>query len=275
MSQIPDVALTRIEATSTTDNVTNPASLPEFRVKLSAAKLKTGNVTFELATNSNYFFYLYAYAHDENDGTFQSKCLAKSQIKTGKNPKGELHFYAHYVYDYKDQDGGCNPEYYWTFKGGLISGISSLNIGSDEKKEMDDDDDKSYCFGEKKIHKYKNDPAKYSECTKVITQVFSREKDISFSMRWEAMEYDRGSPDDKVGTVLAEFYYNAATDTWSCSWTDTRADQNKSTVTAGERTGKINGSYKSGNRWELHNSDEGEIEFHWDWGWDDVNPIPK
>ena len=273
-SQIPDVALTRINATGTGENVNNPAALPEFRVKLSAAILKAGNTTFALTPNSNYFFYLYAYAHDESDSTFQSKCLAKSQIKTGKKPKGELHFYAHYIYDWKDQDGGCDPEYYWTFKGGLISDISSLNIGSDEKKEMDDDDDKSYCFGEKKMHKYKNDPAKYSECTKVITQEFSREKDISFSITWEAMEYDCGSPDDKVGTVFADFYYNAATDTWSCSWQDTRGDQKKSTVTAGERTGKINGSHKSGNRWELHNSDEGEIEFHWDWGWDDENPIP-
>ena len=202
------------------------------------------------------------------DVTYKYTCLGKAYVKSGKPEKGILKFYAHYIYDYKDQDGGYDPEYYWTVSGGKIKDISSLNIGVDEKKEFDDNDDKTYCFGKGKIHKYDNDPLKFSDCTKVLTTEFSRKANIDFTITWIAWEYDRGSGDDKLGTVTANFSYTASSDTWTCKWTSTKGADSHSTITAGERTGMMNGTHKDGKRWELHNSTYGEIEFHWDWGWD-------
>lgn len=234
---------------------------------LKMPSLEAGNKSLELASNTNYCIYLFAYVHSDSDSDFKYKCLGREKIKTSVAEKAELIFYAHYIYDWKDQDGGCDPQYYWYFNGGELP-LSELNVGSDNKKTFDDDDDKTYCFGEGKIHKYGNDPQKFSNCTKVIKKEFSRKKDISFTVTWNATEYDKGSPDDPLGTVTAKFTYTKSTDTWNCTWTSEHGASGTSTIKAGQRSGVYNGGYWNGNRWELHNSSEGEIDFHWDWAWD-------
>ncbi|MBR4321924.1 hypothetical protein, partial [Treponema sp.] len=67
----------------------------------------------------------------------------------------------------------------------------------------------------------------------------------------------------------ATFTYTPATDTWTCEWSSTCGASGSSTIRAGERTGKDNGGKDDGLHWELHNTNDGEIEFHWDWGWDE------
>lgn len=113
----------------------------------------------------------------------------------------------------------------------------------------------------------KNDNNK--DYTKCVTKTINRTKSQSFTYEWNAWEYDYSSPDDYLGKVTATFTYNTLTDTWTCVWSSTCGASGKSTIRAGERTGKDNGSKDDGLRWELHNTDEGELEFHWDWGWDE------
>lgn len=113
----------------------------------------------------------------------------------------------------------------------------------------------------------KNDNNK--DYTKCVTKTINRTKNQSFTYEWNAWEYDSSSSDDYLGKVTATFTYNTLTDTWTCVWSSTCGASGKSTIRAGERTGKDNGSKDDGLRWELHNTDEGELEFHWDWGWDE------
>ena len=90
-----------------------------------------------------------------------------------------------------------------------------------------------------------------------------------FNVTWEAWEYDGGSGNDKLGKVTALFEYTRDTDTWTCSWSSTCGASGTSAISTGQRSGKNGGGRDDGNRWELHNTDKGEIEFHWDWGWDE------
>ncbi|MBP5442935.1 MAG: InlB B-repeat-containing protein, partial [Treponema sp.] len=137
--------LTREQATSATTQ--NAGIEGDFFLKLDPADLAKGAYSLTLSTHTDYCFALYAYAHSEKDGTYKSRCLGSSQtsIKTGSKEKGVLKFYAHRVEAVKDQDGGCDPEYYWSFSGGGgIIDLSDLNVTESEKKEFDDDDDKYY-----------------------------------------------------------------------------------------------------------------------------------
>lgn len=259
--------LTREQATSATTQSSGITG--DFYLKLDPADLAKGSYSLTLATHTDYCFALYAYAHSGNAGTFKSRCLGSSQtsIKTGAAEKGTLRFYAHYIEAVKDQDGGCDPEYYWSFSGGGgIIDLSELNVTESEKKEFDDDDDKYYAFGDQKTYKMNTPPGKFGGTTKVYTVEVSRAKNYSFTIKWNAIEYDRGSPDDHLGTVTANFTYNKDTDTWSCSWSaagngvkNSHAENNS--ITAGQKS--------NGNSWKLYNEDEGEIAMHWDWSWDE------
>ncbi|MBO4321315.1 MAG: InlB B-repeat-containing protein [Treponema sp.] len=261
--------LTLGNATSARTQSSGLDSLGAFYLKLDPADLSKGAYSLMLAAHTDYCFALYAYAHSSNAGTFKSRCLASSQTstKTGASEKGTLKFYAHYVEAVKDQDGGCDPEYYWSFSGGGgILDLSALNITEPERKEFDDDDDKYYAFGDQKTYKMNTPPSKFGSTTKVYTVEVSRAKDLSFTIKWNAIEYDRGSPDDHLGTVTANFTYNKDTDTWKCSWSAAgngvkNAHAESSTITAGDRS--------NGNSWKLYNEDEGEIAMHWDWSWDE------
>ena len=241
--------------------------LSRFYMKLTASTLSGGIKSLSLDPNTDYCLYLFAYTCSIDDNAYKWVCLAKAKVKTSLPEDGKLIFYAHYVYDWEDQDGGSDPDYYWNFEGGNLD-LSQLNIGSNNRKEFDDDDDKSYCFGESVIHKYNTDPSKFSRCTKKIEKTFKRNKDISFTTRWKAWEYDSGSNDDYLGCVTATFTYTKDTDSWKCSWTSDCGASGSSVITSGQRSGKENGGYWDGNRWELHNTNEGEIDFHWDWSWD-------
>ncbi|MBP5358532.1 MAG: InlB B-repeat-containing protein, partial [Treponema sp.] len=137
--------LTRAQATSATTQSSGITG--DFYLKLDPADLAKGSYSLTLATHTDYCFALYAYAHSGNANTYKSRCLGSSQtsIKTGSKEKGVLKFYAHRVEAHKDQDGGCDPEYYWSFSGGGgIIDLSDLNVTESEKKEFDDDDDKYY-----------------------------------------------------------------------------------------------------------------------------------
>ncbi|MCR5725626.1 MAG: InlB B-repeat-containing protein [Treponema sp.] len=262
-------SLTLSDIAQASTNTSGLKDKGEFYLALTDSTLASSVYSLsELSANTNYSLYLFAYAHKGSADTFKSASLASKTFTTPTTRTAELKFYAHYVYDWKDQDGGCDPQYYWSFRGGELD-LSPLNIGASSKKEFDDDDDKTYCFGEPATHKYNHDPEKFSNCTKTLTKTFNRTKDYSFTATWEATEYDSGSGDDYLGKVTAVFSYKAATDTWSCSWSSTCGASGSSTIRAGERSGKQpGGGYWDGNRWELHNSKEGEIDFHWDWSWD-------
>lgn len=264
-------SLDRAKISDITQDGTDLSKLGEFCVKLSAQVLKNGSITLtNLATHTGYTFGLYAYAHSNTSSTYKSKRLAWGTKTTSNKATGKLTLYAHYIWDYKDQDGGCDPEYYWTFKctsGSGIGAIGDLNIGSDEKKEFDDDDDTAYCFGKSKIHKYRNDPQRYSECTKALSTEYTRTENHSFTITWEAWEYDRGSPDDYLGKVTATFSYSSETDKWTVSWTSTTGGDYASgtrTITSGQKTSDTN----AWTAWDLRNTSEGEIGFYWDLGWE-------
>lgn len=268
-SSLTPPTLDKGNATSARTQNSGLGSEAEFYLKLDPSDLSKGAYSLVLAPHTNYCFALYAYAHSLYDDTFKSRCLGSSQtsVKTGAAEKGTLKFYAHYVEAVKDQDGGCDPEYYWSFSGGGgIIDLSAINITESERKEFDDDDDKYYTFGDQKTYKADNPPGKDGGTSKVYTVEVSRAKNLSFTIKWNAIEYDVGSPDDHLGTVTANFTYNKDTDTWKCSWSaagngvkDAHAES--STITAGEKS--------NGNSWKLYNEDEGEIAMHWDWSWDE------
>ncbi|MBR6060781.1 MAG: hypothetical protein IKP67_01790, partial [Spirochaetales bacterium] len=256
----------------------------EFYVKLSSDDLFKGAYPKEidLRQNTNYSFYLFAYTGADSESAYRYELLGSANVKTGTSRYAQLNIYGHYFYDKEDHDGTYDPDYYWGFcapksayeslpqgaervpyipsipdvlnfsafnhcdlvlSHGLYTGLKRDSI------EFDDDDDKSYCFGEGKIHKYGDDPKKFSNCTKVVSTIFDRTQNYSFTETFEAWEIDFWES-DYLGKVTANFTYTSATDTWTCSWSSTTGQKAGSAITAGQRTGKDNGSKDDGLRWE-------------------------
>ncbi|MBP5442212.1 MAG: hypothetical protein J6Y60_03140, partial [Treponema sp.] len=62
---------------------------------------------------------------------------------------------------------------------------------------------------------------------------------------------------------------------WKCTWSASgngvyETSTSSSTITAGlAHSSNPTKSSDSGNVWKLYNRDEGEIEMHWDWSWDE------
>lgn len=298
------LTIPRDKANSAGAVVDNTADMSEFCIRLTPETLANGAYTVSgLAKNTYYCFYLFAYTGADSDETYQSASLGSKRVRTGSSRYAELNIYGHYVIETESHDGGLIPNYYWIFNNTVtdVLGIkpyfdnhtfaerqiffdwsSSVPITAKIKTnapvvyfyELLDNINKAinYKTGEKNSFvgtKY-NGSEKFSQkVTKKISNVYDRTKNYSFTQTWEAWDLDFVSSDDYLGKVTANFTYNSATDTWTCSWSSTCGASGSSTITAGQRTGVDGGSKDDGLRWELHNTDEGEIEFHWDWGWDE------
>ena len=289
-------------ASSAGYSVDNIGSKNSFFIKIPAEDLAKGTYSLDgLPKNTEYSFYLYACNGIGNGEVgYNASKLGSVHVKTGLSRYAILRFYAHYVYDKEDHDGGYKPDYWWEFgekahvwgsyeffhtqhsgfgsgfgSGSVISfskaplWLSGLDVAKDNKLEFNDNGNRYYCFGKKEFHTGSAVPLKFSDCTKVTEYYFNRAENAKFDVTWEAWEYDRTGPHDYIGKVTTNFTYTSATDTWTCSWSSTTGQKAGSAISAGQRTGKTNGSKDDGLRWELHNTDKGEIEFHWDWGWDE------
>ena len=243
---------------------------------MDASDLAAGRyILKDLAANTNYCFYLYAYSNSHNPNLFAYQLLASKAVKTAVTEQGTLTFYAHYVNAYEDQDGGSDPKYYWSFHESQNDnlqkwGLSSMDVAcSDKLNEFDDDDDKYYCFGQKHMHKANHGPDKFSDCTKKLTKAVPRNKDYEFTVSWKVSEYDPGSADDDVGTYEAIFKYSQENDTWTIiygpgvmyyNWMKANYQPWTKTITTGQRT--------DGFIWGIYNKSCGEVELHLDIGWE-------
>ncbi len=260
-------------ANGTTTSSSSDLKGPSFALSIDPSNLTAGRYSLSgLSPNTNYCFYLFAYTRSDDETYFASSLLGKTMVKTAVEPKGNLTFYAHYVNDIKDQDGGCNPQYYWSFEDSTL-GLSALDLTTSNLKSFDDDDDKYYGFSNSTMYKYGHAPARFSTATKEIKKEFERDKDYEFTVVWKVSEYDKSSYDDYLGSYKAVFKYSSSSDDiWTCEyaplvyWTLRDAGLNyssafsTSTIKSGERT--------NGLSWELHNEDVGEVELVWDWGWE-------
>ena len=271
------LAFDEISGGTETVETSEQKSKDNFAIKLDSSVLVNSRYTLsDLATNTDYCFYLFIYSNSHDPNLFESKLLASKHVKTATTETGTLTFYAHYVNAVKDQDEGCNPQYYWSFHESSCDGLDKWNLSSldhpctEKLKEFDDDDDKYFCF-KGDMHKYGHEPDKFSGCTKAVKKVVPRTKDYEFSVTWKVNEYDKGSADDDVGTYGAVFKYSKANDTWTIiqgygafmygigfpksSWASYAV-----TITTGQRT--------NGLVWGIYNESEGEVELNLDIGWE-------
>lgn len=270
------LAINEISTSNVDIDVSNRKNSDTFGVKVDASDLAAGRyILKDLAANTNYCFYLYAYSNSHNPNLFAYQLLASKAVKTAVTEQGTLTFYAHYVNAYEDQDGGSDPKYYWSFHESQNDnlpkwGLSSMDVAcSDKLNEFDDDDDKYYCFGQKHMHKANHGPDKFSDCTKKLTKAVPRNKDYEFTVSWKVSEYDPGSADDDVGTYEAIFKYSQENDTWTIiygpgvmyyNWMKANYQPWTKTITTGQRT--------DGFIWGIYNKSCGEVELHLDIGWE-------
>ncbi len=268
-----DSYLTQTKLMGAGTSTSNLKEKDEFFIKLTSDQIgSTNTVTLNLESQKDYWIYLYAYAHKSTADTFIKKQLAKDSFKTELSRKTRLCFYAHYVKDIEDEDGGCDPQYYWSFAGNNDC-IDLTKCALTEKKTQDFDvkdygDALYYTFGDDKfVDYYESTPVKFSTSTKKIISEVSRDEEHIFTLYWNAWEKDPGSSDDYLGYVAADFHYYPAEDKWTCTWKPGGGKgegalpfYGSSTIKKGEKT--------NGNVWKLYNPSYGEIEMHWDWSWD-------
>ena len=237
----------------------------EFFLLLEAETLSPqGYYLLDLASKTEYTLCLFSYAHSGNAGSFKSAVLGSKQLTTALTKTATLKFYAHFVKGVSEHDSGSEGEYYWTVSDNTnYLGLNDLSKGS-SSSTVDLEDGWCYSFGTSQVNH--SEPAKFGNSTKTFEHTFDRRSDYSFTVTWTAKEDDPTNTDG-IGTVTSTFKYKSSSDTWSCEWSASGGDGSGSSgsgsylLKAGERS--------AGNKWELHNSSKGEIDLHWDWGWDE------
>lgn len=238
------------------------SSKDEFYIALTPDILKPQHsYELELAANTDYKIYLFAYSLADTSDTFISTKLAETDITTKLAETGKLTFWAHYVKDVSDEDDNCDPQYYWSWSSteSMFSSMASdINLGA-KGPDFDVDDEQYYCFGEKRIHY--GAPEKYSSCSKSYTGDFSLKKEHTFSLSFDAWEYDRGSGDDHLGKVTMYFKYFPSTNCWKIYWDNPGGTSNENYY--------INyGDSPKNCAWKINSSD-GDIEVHFGVKWDE------
>ena len=229
--------------------------------KLSAKTLKEGILSLSsVSQNTNYSFYLFAYAEKSNSSKYKNKLLASVNAKSTKTNQAVLAFYGHYFKSVKEHDSGSEGEYFWNVSDSSnIWGLEDLSRSS----PVDMNDNEYFCFGEQNDHGG-SVPSKFGKCTKTFTKVFNRGKDYSFTIKWSAMEDD--DYDDWLGDVLATFKYDSKNDKWTCSWSS-YGPSGEGVDESGSYEISI-GQRSLGNNWQILNTSSGEVELYWDWSWD-------
>ena len=255
--------LTRADVSAATDTISDFTKKDEFFLKLTKSNLSSGLYKLNLSSNTNYTLSLFAYAHSTNDSTFKSTALGSKQFKSATTQKATLKFYAHFVKGTNEHDSGSEGEYYWSVSDSSnYLGLNDLSKGSSSSTVNLED---GWCYGFNGDVQH-SEPSRFGSCTKEFSHEFDRRSNYSFTVYWEAKEDDPCNTDN-IGKVTATFSYSVPSDTWTCSWSAGGGDgcgssgSGSYSVTAGKKS--------SGNHWDLHNSDKGEIELHWDWSWDE------
>ncbi|WP_294428198.1 InlB B-repeat-containing protein [uncultured Treponema sp.] len=240
-----------------TDSTANLDSKSEFYLKLDQDKINEGRLSLDLAARTEYTMFLFAYTRSNSYDSFKSVCLAQKTFTTKKKSTGTLHFWAHFVKDCEDCDGSCDPQYYWNWSSSepMFSKINEINQGS-KGPDFDVDDEQFYCFGEKTIHR--NEPGKYGGCSKEYKGVYSLTKDHSFTLGFDAWEYDVGSGDDHLGTVTMYFNYSAKTNSWNVKWHNPGGSDESYSIPYSNST--------DDHSWGIHD-DDGYIQVHFGLKW--------
>ncbi|WP_027727655.1 InlB B-repeat-containing protein [Treponema sp. C6A8] len=248
----------------------------EFFVKLKPAQLLTGNsLKLHLEPQKKYWIYLYAYTGADSADNYIKTLLGSDSFTTERKRTAVLCFYAHYVKDIADDDGGCDPQYYWNFSNSPSNmDFSELDLASNKTQDFDTndhDDALYYTFGGKTqfIDAYSPQPEKFSDSTKKIMGIFSRDskEKQQFTISWHAYEKDPGSADDDLGYVTAVFTYYPDEDNWGVV---ARSIGGKGCGVIWWAKGRVieRGERSSGESWDIFNPDYGSITLHWDWSWD-------
>ena len=190
--------------------------------------------------------------------------------RTGKSQKATLTFWMHYLRAVTDEDGGTDPQYYWSISSGaaFLAKLSDDCATMDSKtgRKFDDDEDMCYTFGDKKMNggtKEEKIEKGGSQC-KYYKGVFDRmtqEKDHEFVINFSCWDYDPKSSDDFIGDVTMTVKYSVQDDKWYFKWSGNHTDSGEMTV--GFREGRKD------DKWNIPNTSEGQIAVHWGAEWND------
>ena len=219
------VSLTRTDINTSQTSISNFTGDGPYYLKLD--NLRQGLVISEFKPLEKWRFKLFAYAYSDNESIpsgdyktmpFHCEVLAStdSNITTTKNEKGKLLFYPLYFMAVKDEDGGADPQYYWTFTSNGFN-LDNLNRTSSNPVKMDDDSSegrKYFVWNDSQGVTYGSEPTPNYNF-KVESQEFSRNEDHTIYITIYVYEYDSGSDDDYVGHLTLNLKYDKSSDSWS------------------------------------------------------------
>jgi len=187
------------------------------------------------------------------------------KCETGKSKKATLTFWMHYLKAEEDEDGGCDPQYYWSiesteeFLKNLSTECSTMKDKTSRK--FDDDDNMCYTFGDQQLNGT-NIPEKGTSKCKYYKGVYDRfEKNREFTIKFKCWDYDSGSSDDLIGEVTMTVKYSVKDDKWSFDWKGEHTETGSKKVSF--REGRVD------DKWNIPNTSEGQISVHWGAEWND------
>ncbi|MBQ3923610.1 MAG: InlB B-repeat-containing protein, partial [Spirochaetales bacterium] len=101
-----------------------------FILSLTTDDMKKGSATVIARPNTHYHFGVFAFTNSNDGNKYKITCLYDGKIDTSNKEKGTLTFYAYYVKNYVNHDGGYDPEYYWSCYSDIFDKASDLNVSS-------------------------------------------------------------------------------------------------------------------------------------------------
>lgn len=252
----------------------------EFWTKVSVADLKAGTTTIS-GLKSQTLYSIDSIMYYESGAKYARVSKGNKRGRwlnatywvrgtTGKSQKATLTFWMHYLRAVSDEDGGTDPQYYWSISSGaaFLANLSNDCATMDSKtgRKFDDDEDMCYTFGDKKMNggtKEEKIEKGGSQC-KYYKGVFDRmtqEKDHEFVINFSCWDYDPKSSDDFIGDVTMTVKYSVTDDKWYFKWSGDHTDSGEMTV--GFREGRKD------DKWNIPNTSEGQIAVHWGAEWND------
>lgn len=242
----------------------------DFWTKVSVADLKAGTTTIS-GLKSQTLYSIDSIMYYES-GAKYARVSKVPEIwwwwvhgKTGKSQKATLTFWMHYLKAEEDEDGGCDPQYYWSIESReeFLKNLSNdcATMKDKTSRKFDDDENMCYSFGDQQMNG-KTVPEYGTAKSKYYKGVYDRfEKDREFKINFECYDYDSGSADDLIGKVEMTAKYSVQDDKWYFKWSGDHTDSGEMTV--GFREGRKDG------KWNIPNTSEGQISVHWGAEWND------
>ncbi len=220
-----DKTLSINEITSSLASITSFTASEYF---LKIENLRQGFVLSEFTPAENWRFKLFAYAQSDyatvsadsyTKMPYYNEILAATNddILITKKDTGKLYFYPVYFMAVKDEDGGSDPQYYWTFSSDGGFDLNSLNKNSNNPVKMDDDssEGRKYFIWDGAEGVTSGEPPTSCYNFKVESKEFTRNEDHRIYINISVSEYDVGSDDDVVGSLTLYLQYDKNTDSWS------------------------------------------------------------